>query len=229
MASRSRKRIYVLEKEPHFGTMLEGGLADEAWVTGFCAPQECLAALAIKPCDLLVVDLDACAQDGLDTLEQARRMTPWIPSVAIVEHAAVSCATRAIKAGAADCLDKPVARNRLLAAVETQLARVSASVRHAKALTAMEVQILHLILTGMTSHDIAAKLHRSKRTIDVHRKNIMRKLQATGFVDLVKRALGMGFTDPAPGAKDAPDPRAPEHEAPPDEDRDADRAADPPS
>ena len=59
----------------------------------------------------------------------------------------------------------------------------------------MEVQILQMILAGRTSVDIAAALHRSKRTIDVHRKNIMHKLQATGLVDLIKRALGMGFAD----------------------------------
>jgi hypothetical protein len=52
-----------------------------------------------------------------------------------------------------------------------------------------------MILAGKTSHDIAAALHRSKRTIDVHRKNIMHKLQATGLVDLIKRAFGMGFAD----------------------------------
>ncbi|MCU0918183.1 MAG: LuxR C-terminal-related transcriptional regulator [Planctomycetes bacterium] len=202
---------------------------DEARVNGFSSPQECLAALAAKPCDLLIVDLGACEQDGLDMLEHARRMTPWLSSLAIVEHAAVSCAIRAIKAGAGDCLDKPVEPDRLLAAVGNQLARVTVSTRHPKALTAMEIQILHLILAGRTSHDIAAELHRSKRTIDVHRKNIMRKLQATCFVDLVKRALGMGFTESPKGTKDAPEPGAPNREPPPDEDRDAGPPADTPS
>jgi FixJ family two-component response regulator len=145
---------------------------------------------------LLIVDLDGCEPEGLDLLEQAKRMAPWVLSVAIVEHGAIPCAIKAIKAGAGDCLDKPVQPDRLLAAVGTQLAQVDVSTRRRpRALTLMEVQILQMILAGRTSYDMAAELHRSKRTIDVHRKNIMHKLQATGLVDFVKRALGMGFAE----------------------------------
>jgi DNA-binding NarL/FixJ family response regulator len=197
MTGRSRKRIYVCEKEPEFRAMLETSLPqEEASVSGFSGYQECLEKLATKPCDLLVIDLDGCEIEALDMLEQARRIAPWLSSLAIVSHASVPCAIKAIKAGASDCLDKPVPPDRLVAAVGTQLARVDVSSRRRpRALTQMEVQILQSILAGKTSYDIAAELHRSKRTIDVHRKNIMRKLQATGLVDLIRRALEMGFTD----------------------------------
>jgi len=185
--------------------MLETSLTPgEASISGFSGYRECLDRLATKPCDLLIIDLDGCGPEGIDMLEQARRMAPWISSLAIVEHAAVSCAIRAIKAGAGDCLDKPVEQDRLLSAVGTQLARVDTSTRRRpRALTQMEVQILQMILAGKTSYDMADELHRSKRTIDVHRKNIMRKLQATGLVDLIKRALGMSFADHPEGAPNA--------------------------
>jgi two-component system response regulator FixJ len=209
MTGRSRKRIYVFEKEPEFQVMLETSLTpSEASISGFSEYRECIDKLATRPCDLLVMDLDGCEPEGLDMLEQARRMTPWIPSLAIVKHAAVCCAIKAIKAGAGDCLDKPVEQDRLLSAVRTQLARGDTSARRRpRALTQMEVQILQMILDGKTSYDMADELHRSKRTIDVHRKNIMRKLQAADLVDLIKRALGMGFADhPEQGqAKRKPD------------------------
>ena len=197
MTDRSRKRIYICEKEPEIRVMLETLLTlDEVSISGFSGCRECLEKLAIRPCDLLIVDLDGCEREGLDMLEQARRMAPWILSLAIVEHAAVPHAVKAIKAGASDCLDKPVQQDLLLAVVETQLAKVDVSTRRRpRALTQMEVQIVQLILAGRTSYDIAAELHRSKRTIDVHRKNIVRKLQATSLVDLMKRALGMGFAE----------------------------------
>jgi len=198
MTGRSRKRIYVLEREPQFRTLLETELmTEEASICGFSGHLECIERLATRPCDLLIVDFDGCTPDGLHVLEQARRIAPWLSSLVIVEHAAVSCAIKAIKAGADDCLDKPVQQDRLLAAVGTQLARVDASARRRpRALTEMEVQILHLILAGKTSCEMAAEFHRSKRTIDVHRKNIMRKLQASSLVDLIKRALQMSLTDP---------------------------------
>jgi FixJ family two-component response regulator len=143
------------------------------------------------------VDWDGCPAEGLNVIEQARRLTPWVSSLAIIEHAAIDKAIRAMRAGAHDCLDKPVPEDRLLTAVRSQLARVDFSTRRRpRALTQMEVQILQMILAGRTSYEIADELHRSKRTVDVHRKNIMRKLQATGLVDLIKRALGLGLFDP---------------------------------
>ena len=219
MTGRSRKRIYVFEEEAGIRHLLEGSLApDEATVGGFSERRECIERLAAKPGDLLIIDLDGGSEEGLDVIEQARRLTPWVPSLAIVEHAAVAHAIRAIRAGAGDCLDKPLQEHQLLAVVRAQLARVDISTRRRpRALTQMEVQILQLILAGRTSYEMADELHRSKRTIDVHRKNIMRKLQATGLVDLIKRALGMGFADQLEKAEgksrpepDRPHPRAEE-------------------
>ena len=207
MTGRPRKRIYLCEKRPELQAMLETALPpEEALISGFSGYQECLEALAAKPCDLLIVDLDGCARDGLSMLEQARRIAPWIRTLAIVGHADVPCAIQAIKAGAGDCLDKPVPADGLLRAVEAQLAQVVAARRRPRAMTPMEVQILQMILAGKTSYDMADELQRSKRTIDVHRKNIMCKLHATGLVDLIKRALGMGFVEP-------PDPGPDEHPA----------------
>jgi len=208
MTGRSHKRIYVLEKEAGIRDLLEGSLApDEASVTGFSGHRECIERVAAKPGDLLIIDLDGGSEEGLDVIEQARRLTPWVPSLAIVEHAAVAHAIKAIRAGAGDCLDKPVQADRLLTVVRAQLARVDISTRRRpRALTQMEVQILQLILAGRTSFEMADELHRSKRTIDVHRKNIMRKLQATGLVDLIKRALGIGFADPRERVAGGSDP-----------------------
>jgi len=197
MTGRSRKRVYVFEKGAGVRNLLENSLApDEASVSGFSRPLECVDRLATRPCELLIVDLDGCPEEGLDVIEQARRLTPWVSSLVIVAQAAVGCAIRAIRAGAGDCLDKPVRQDRLLTVVRTQLARVDISTRRRpRALTQMEVQILQLILAGRTSYEMADELSRSKRTIDVHRKNIMRKLQATCLADLIKRALGLGFSD----------------------------------
>ena len=204
MIDRSRKRIYVFEKQPQFRTMLETTLrSDEASISGFCRDQECVERLDAKPCDLLILDLGGCEPQGLYVLEQVRRIAPWVSSLAIVEHADVFWAIRATKAGAEDCLDKPVEPERLLAAVGAQLARVDApTCRRPRGLTRMEIQIVQSILASKTSCDMAAEFHRSKRTIDVHRKNIMRKLHATNLVDFIKRALEMGFGDRAEQARD---------------------------
>jgi FixJ family two-component response regulator len=61
-------------------------------------------------------------------------------------------------------------------------------------LTEMEASILHLILDGKTNSEIAHSLHRSVRTIEAHRRAIMRKLNVDNLVDLVKKSILMGLT-----------------------------------
>jgi len=206
MTRQSPKRIYVLEKEPQLETMLQAELtAGEASIRGFSTPEDCREALLTKPCDLLIVDVKGGGPTELYVLQQAKRTAPGIASLAVVERAAVRCAVEAIKAGADDCLDKPVEPEQLRAAVERQLARVDGSPPgHTRALTPMEIQVLQLILAGKTSHEMAAELHRSKRTIDVHRAKIMRRFQATNLVALIERALAAGFSDQAKTAPPIP-------------------------
>jgi FixJ family two-component response regulator len=191
------KRIYFFGKELQLPAVLEPTLKlREASIHCFSHPQACLQELSERPCDLFIIDLDGFEAEGLDMLSEVRRMAPWISRLALVEHAGVRCAVQAIKAGACDCLEKPVQEERLIRAIEGQLCRRDAPASHErKALTNMEIRVLQMILAGKTSHDIALELHRSKRTIDVHRKNIMRKLEASSPVDLIRRAMGMGFFD----------------------------------
>ncbi len=198
MTGESRKRVYFLGKKlAELRASVQTALESyNAAVSCFSGQQECLDKLSEKPCDLLIVDLNGCEMEGIEVLTQARRMAPWIASLALVERTGVRGAVKAMKAGASDCLEKPVQEGRLRAVVEAHLSRMGGSgPRVRRTLTQMEVQVLQLILEGKTSRDIAAEMHRSKRTIDVHRKNIMRKLEACGPVDLIKRALGMGLTD----------------------------------
>jgi FixJ family two-component response regulator len=196
MKDDSYKRVCLLEKKPQVRAMLEAALkSHHASASYFSKPPDCLEELSERPCDLFIIDLDGCEVEGLHTLVQVRRMAPWISSLAVVERAAVRCAVEAMKAGANDCLEKPVQEARLALAIEGHLSRANASRgRSRKALTQTEIQVLQLILAGRTSRGIAVELHRSKRTIDVHRKNIMRKLEASSPVDLVRRAMGMGFS-----------------------------------
>jgi len=176
--------------------MLEPVLSSEnVLLSHFAEAPDCLERLLTRPCDILIVELKDDDVAGLDLLVQARRMAPWISTMAIVENGAVPAAVKAIKAGAAECLEKPVHADRLCEVVEGLLIRMASLPRSHRALTHMEIQILQLILAGKTSQDIAVHLHRSKRTIDVHRKNIMRKVQASSLVDLIRRALSMGLAE----------------------------------
>jgi len=144
----------------------------------------------------LILDLDGQAAVALDLLAGARKSFPSILPLVLVDHGDIRTAVRAMKAGANDCLEKPIEAPRLLAAIETALSE-GPGPRPVPlgALTPTETRILSLVLAGKTSGEVATALHRSHRTVEVHRHNIMRKLQANGIVDLVKQALRMGFID----------------------------------
>ena len=72
---------------------------------------------------------------------------------------------------------------------------VHAEPHMAKPLTKTEKKILHLILNGKSNKEIASLLHRSVRTIEVHRSHIMRKFDADNLIDLFKRAAAMGLVE----------------------------------
>lgn len=60
------------------------------------------------------------------------------------------------------------------------------------ALSERELQILELVATGLTNHDIAEKLEISKRTVDNHISNILTKTKTDNRVELVRWALQWG-------------------------------------
>ena len=68
----------------------------------------------------------------------------------------------------------------------------------------MKTKVLSCLLEGQTNHRMAKALHRSPRTIELRRRHIMRKLRASGIVDLVKTAVSMDVL--GRGAREWPNP-----------------------
>jgi len=57
-----------------------------------------------------------------------------------------------------------------------------------------EIEVLQLIAEGLTSGEIAARLHISTNTVDTHRRNLMKKLDLHNIADLTKYAIREGLT-----------------------------------
>ena len=62
-------------------------------------------------------------------------------------------------------------------------------------LSQREKEILRLIVSELSSQDIAAALEISIRTVDTHRKNIARKLKIKSLIGLTKYAIREGMLD----------------------------------
>lgn len=63
---------------------------------------------------------------------------------------------------------------------------------HEALLSARELEIVELVVTGLSNHKIAQKLEISKRTVDNHISNILKKTNATNRVELVRWSLQWG-------------------------------------
>lgn len=165
-----------------------------ATARSFATAEECLKMLREQECTLLAIDVDDTATSGLHLIAESRKVCPQAATLVLVEHGDIPMAVKALKAGATDCLEKPIDEDRLPSTVERLLGPSQPASRHVKAhLTNTEVRVLHGILEGKTSKEVAERLHRSPRTVEVHRRNIIRKLGVSNLVDLVKQAAMMGF------------------------------------
>jgi len=165
-------------------------------VVCFHDAENCLAHLATQRCDLLITDVKMPERDGLDLLEEVRQRLPWVPVLIVTGYGDVPLAVRALKAGAADFVEKPLDRDTFLETVERLIERnARPTARLTAPLTKTERKILYMILEGRNNRDIADALHRSPRTVEVHRSHILEKLGVTNIVELLRRVAEMGLLE----------------------------------
>ena len=183
------------------GVETAGTLASLLGEQGICVTRsvqcdECLDLLGTRRWRLLVIDATGAARNSLDVLSQSRRVCPDVPVLVLVEQGDMETAVQATKAGAADCIGTPITTARLLSAVAALDGQASREAHDPRAnLTPVERIVLRHILDGRTNQQIADLLCRSIRTIEVHRCRIMKKLDATKLVELVKQGLRAGMID----------------------------------
>ena len=193
-----KQRIFFVDDEPKIRGLV-GRILEQARfkVNCFARASACLEKLRTERCDLLVADVKMPGMDGLELLSEAKRIAPWLPILIVTGYGNVPMATKALKAGASDFIEKPLKRERFLALVESLLEQNAVpNPLLGKGLTAAEMRVLHFILEGKSNKETARLLHRSIGTIEVHRKHIMRKLGVDNIVDLTKRAITMWLVNP---------------------------------
>jgi FixJ family two-component response regulator len=203
MTDAAERLVFLASMSRQMRDVLAGVLVERGVTLIPCpASAEGRGPLPAERCDLLLVDLDGQAHQGLHLLADWDLRSPQVPKLALVERGDVAMTVRAIRAGAADCLEKPVDTDRLLRAVGSLLEATDADPPRAEpVLTKTEATVLRLVLHGHTSREIAQTLHRSRRTIEVHRRNIMRKLHVSYVADMVKQAARQGYLrSPGPGS-----------------------------
>lgn len=142
----------------------------------------------------IVLDMRMPGMDGLQAQAELRRLGILMPVIFLTGHGDVPMSVRAMKAGAYDFLEKPVAADTLLARIrgamkldeyrwqkhsEREAARTRLSL-----LTSREEGVLALLLRGRTNKEVARQLGLSPRTVEIHRKNILAKTGTSNLIEL---------------------------------------------
>lgn len=165
-------------------------------VSCFARAADCLVQLRSEVCGLPTTEVKVPTVDGMELLTEAKRINPPLLVLVVSSYGDIAMAVKALKTGVLDFVEKPLDREIFLSNAERALTRsrpTNAPV--GKGLTKTETTVLRRILNGKSNKEIAHLLHRSVRTIEVHRGHIMRKLAVNNTIDLVKRSVTMGMLE----------------------------------
>lgn len=152
--------------------------------------------------DVLITDYNMPDMNGLELLKEAKKINPGLKVIVLSMHDEGPVVQEIISSGADGYILKKYARQELLQALQIilnggqywspeinkVLIRGLRKEEPDNELSDRELEVLKLLIQQMTSKEIAQKLFISERTIETHRKNLLRKTNSINIVGLIKYA-----------------------------------------
>jgi len=145
----------------------------------------------------ILLDIRMPGMDGLEVQDALRQKGVSLPVVIMTGHGDVSLAVKAMKAGAVDFIEKPFAKEALLASLDEGFRRLSRkeatgdrarnAVVRLQALTMRERDVLKGL--ALPNKTIAYDLGISPRTVEIHRANLMSKLGVRSLSEALRLAF----------------------------------------
>jgi two-component system, LuxR family, response regulator FixJ len=162
------------------------------------------------PTGVILMDVRMPEMDGLEVQRALKAAGVLLPVIVMTGHGDVTVAVEAMKNGAIDFIEKPFEKKSLIAAIDEGFARIEQSGRrHARAeeakvrlqaLTPREIEVLEGLARGHPNKTIAFDLGISPRTVEIHRANVMQKLEVPSLSDALRIAFAAGLGDEDDGA-----------------------------
>lgn len=149
----------------------------------------------------ILLDIRMPGMDGLEVQQALHDIGVRLPVVIMTGHGDVPLSVRAMKAGAIDFIEKPFEKETLLSAIEqglSSLKRSDSNKERAKdaavrlnLLTSREREVLDGLAQGLPNKTIAYELNISPRTVEIHRANLMTKLEARSLSEALRLAFAV--------------------------------------
>jgi len=163
--------------------------------------------------DVLIIDMMMPQLNGLEVIRQVAQLSPQTRAIVLSMHSNEGYVLEALRHGAAGYVLKQSNMEELVKAVRTvmnglaylslELSQRAIESYREKAensfkdaydtLTNREREVLQLAAEGRTNAEIAERLVISQRTVEMHRGNLMRKLNLNNQTELVRYALWRGI------------------------------------
>jgi two-component system response regulator FixJ len=151
----------------------------------------------------IITDILMPEMDGLEFQKRLAEERIGVPVIVITGHGDVPLAVRAMKAGAADFIEKPFTDDAILSSIQSSLKPDRAAapdpqvVERLETLTAREREVLELLVFGHQNKVIAFRLDISPRTVEIHRARVMEKMKVKSLPELVRTAMQAGIAPQA--------------------------------
>ncbi len=169
---------------------------------GFTSAPSMLAATEPEARGCLVTDLKMPEMDGVQLIRELRARGSGLPVIVVTGHADVSRAVDAMKAGAAEFIEKPFEAEHILRLIRGCLEANDEAVdanawrgrvrQRLDSLTGRERQVLELVVEGASNKVVATRLGISPRTVEIYRASVMSKMRADSLSELVRMTLVAG-------------------------------------
>jgi DNA-binding NarL/FixJ family response regulator len=174
--------------------------------------REAIAACDKQPIDVVLMDIMMPEMGGVEATGAISRRYPGTRVLAVTINEQGRYIKEALKAGAAGYILKHSSREEIVNAIRTVasgrphfsgevLSRISdefargGKMRDSPVLTSKEQHVLRLIALEFSNQEIAEHLDCGMRTVDTHKRNLIKKLGVKNVVGLVKFAMREGIVE----------------------------------
>jgi two-component system, LuxR family, response regulator FixJ len=199
----SSKTVYLVDDDEAIRRSASFMLRSSGYaVTTFATGVDFLDAAGQLDAGCILLDVRMPEMDGLEVQQALRERAITYPVVVMTGHGDVTVAVQAMKAGAVDFIEKPFDKAVLLEAIEDGFSRLAQShsnlSRREQAqarlnvLTPRELDVLEGLVRGHPNKTIAFDLEISPRTVEVHRANLMQKLEVASLSEALRVAFAAG-------------------------------------